>query len=153
MGLDDVVMMRPELLFMTSDEPNDSQNMSTLHAQQPVIKEPALWVAYPSETLSLEALRASATAPQHNSSDRTHTDSTDGAPTETTAATEGLQGSPANSIRLKPSVQFDPKALDVREKENEVQPMLDRSKSFSRWTAKSNAKGNGKGHSIRGLFW
>src|SRR5688572_6723535 len=35
MGLDDVVMMRPELLFMTSDEPNDSQNMSTLHAQQP----------------------------------------------------------------------------------------------------------------------
>lgn len=130
---------------------DDQKPSSASNVRQSVVATSVDWDSSPAEAL-FEKLLLSANTARQSSSDRTHTDSTDGAPTDTTAATEVLQVSPANSIVLAPAVQFETKAVAPRAKENDAHHALSHSKSFSRWAAKGSEKGVEKAHSIRNIF-
>lgn len=150
--LGDEALSQADSISIAREEADDGRSMTTLQVQQQVLGGRHEWVSSPTEALFLEELLASEAGLRQHSSDRTHTDSTESAPTETTAATDVLQISPSNSIRLKQSLQFDTKAVGHRAKENEAHHSLDRTKSFSRWSTKSQVKSNNKGHGIRNLF-
>ena len=130
-----------------------AEDMVAMQKPHHVVQGAEDWISSPTETLLLEEILCSEAGFRQTSSDRTHTNSMDSAPTATTAATDILQASPSNSVRRKPSMNFDSKSRIPHAKENIVEPSLDRSKSLSHWAgSEGNVAVTSKSHGFRNLF-